>query len=76
VPREGSLTLDGKLLKLIVLLQHAEMGERLIPLFWGLCQLGCVFCFGCCGRGGHVVWMTDFWEMGMVGRVRETCCCT
>lgn len=49
----AALTLDGKLLKLIVLLEHTEMRECLIPLFWRLCCFGYVFCLGCCGRGGH-----------------------
>src|SRR5260370_37989257 len=31
------------------------MREGLISLFWRFCWLGCVFCFGCCSCGGHVV---------------------
>ena len=47
------LTLDRKLLKLIILLQHAKMGD-LPPLFWRFSWLGGVFWLGCCGGGGHV----------------------
>jgi len=49
----GVLTLDGKLLKLVVLFQHAEMRD-LIALFLGLRSLlGCVVWLGCRGLRGH-----------------------